>query len=180
MSKKRKHQHHRRRHDHREPQRVSGESAPFAGPSTRLRRALESDHLLVQSLRRRADALGGVTALEDLDDSLLPAESFDWSTVRDTDREVAEDVLRRLDAVATELPDEYTTVLRRLLAIACQASEATLRRRSSPERIAAALAWIALKGNQDLGGSRRFVTSADLLWWRFGVTSCSALAPSTR
>jgi hypothetical protein len=86
-------------------------------------------------------------------------------------------VLELLESVCrNHLDDEYLTVLRRLLAFAAAHPEKPLRARTEPERLAAALAWIALVGNVDTRISGR--DGSEVVWWWFGVTSCKRLARS--
>ena len=51
-----------------------------------------------------------------------------------------------------------------------------LRRKAAPTRMAAALAWIMLRGNMQLG--RRGRLTAGLLWGLFGVSNCADLGRS--
>jgi hypothetical protein len=67
---------------------------------------------------------------------------------------------------------EFLTILR-LLAVTAAHDDHPLRRRSSPQRIAAALVWIALRGNMSVGRGQRY--SGQTLWFQLGVTSCADL-----
>lgn len=123
-----------------------------------------------------------MSAYESLSADDLPVdEPFDWTSVAVEDRDVVSSVLAALDAFTGDAMfarrQEYVTILRRLLAVAAQQPAGTIRRRTSPERIAAALAWIALRGHGELGRARGRLT-ADVLWWKFGVGDCAALARS--
>ncbi len=93
------------------------------------------------------------------------------------DRTVVDAVLRLVEPVcADRLDPEYLTVMKRLIELAAVHPARPLRTRTSPDRLAAALMWVALVGNMD-----RLVTSsrgAGLVWWWFDVTSCTHLARS--
>lgn len=149
---------------------------------SRLQRALDVDSWASTALAERAERLGGVAAYEALSADDVPAdEPFDWSSVTAQDHAVVTEVLTALDAFAaapllTRRP-EFTTILRRLLAVAARQPSDTVRRRTSPPRIAAALAWIAFAGNGELGRGRGRV-SGELLWWIFDVGNCAPLARS--
>ncbi len=77
-------------------------------------------------------------------------------------------------AGAPYLDVEVRTILRRLAAAAATHGARPLRSRSAPERKAAALVWLVLKGNMQLSGRSR--RTAGRLWDLFGVTECASLA----
>jgi hypothetical protein len=140
-----------------------------------LRSTLNSISWLSSSVRRLADQVGGIDALEDLDAEPIPDEPFSWMGVHESHRAVVEDVLSAIDAAfATPLSSpidvEYRTITRRLLARVADRDPSTLLGTTGP-RIAAALTWIAMSGNEDLKKGSTLTTQD--LWKVFGVTNCS-------
>lgn len=163
-----------------------------------LRSALESITWMSTPVRNLADLVGGIEALEQLDDEPVPDEPFDWTDIEDRHREAVGDVLSALDsALGTSCPAvpsdprevllaigvsgikslwsaavdaEYRTIVRRLLARVAQRDPVMLSR-TSPDRTAAALAWLAIHGNDDLRRSTT-LTAGDL-WMLFRVSNCT-------
>ena len=134
-------------------------------------------------VRRLADQVGGIDALEDLDAEPIPDEPFSWIGVRESHRTVVEGVLAAIDTAfdasldaATDvvswspLDVEYRTIIRRLLARVADRDPSTLVGAAAP-RIAAALTWIALSGNDELKKGTAYSTQQ--LWSAFGVTNCT-------
>jgi len=78
---------------------------------------------------------------------------------------------------AEALDPEYTLIVGRLVARMSQHPERPLAgHRSRPERLAAAVVWVALEANGALGRTRN--TSATALWRGFGVSTCAAIGRS--
>jgi hypothetical protein len=71
------------------------------------------------------------------------------------------------------LDHEYRVIVHRLAVTAATHDQHPLRRRTSSTRLAAALAWIALKGNVEIGRRSRWV--AEDIRCSFGVSSCLGL-----
>jgi hypothetical protein len=152
-------------------------AVPAPGPVSPLRDALGSGQWYAPMVRQLTAVVGGIDALEGLDTEPIPDEPFAWSTVLDRDRAFVAEVLEATDGSCDEwLDTEYRTIVRRLLALVASHDSRPLRRRTSATRFAAALVWLALNGNGDVG--RRARWRAQDIWWRFGVTSCAGLGRS--
>lgn len=127
---------------------------------------LEARAELMEDLR---NAAGGQAALDSLDVLPLPDEEFDWTGIADDIRPVVQEMLEACDRCADELFDvEHRTAMRRFLARAAVGDPAPFRRRASPVRGAAAIAWVIGQANQSIGpwpGPK----VQDLLAW-FGVS----------
>ena len=124
-------------------------------------------------MRRLADQVGGIDELEDLDAEPIPDQPFSWMGVRESHRQIVEGVLAAID-VAFESPEsapidvEYRTITRRLLARVADRDPSALVGTTSP-RVAAAIAWVAMSGNEDLKKGTTF--TAQELWKLFGVSN---------
>lgn len=167
-------------------------SDPVQSP---LRAELANDRLYASHVRRLVAQCGGMDELETLDATPLPAEAFNWTGIDNSDRSVVEHILTALkraslfDADDVEsihddrfilLTGEYLTVSYRLLRLAAIHPSRPLRRRADPQRIAAALGWIVLKGNGRVHRRRQgrgYYTASDI-WFYFRVNSCADLATS--
>ncbi|WP_409431498.1 hypothetical protein ACJEIK_11580 [Mycobacterium sp. SMC-16] len=112
--------------------------------------------------------VGGRYQLQNLTDEPLDDEPFDWAGIADDIRPTVEKVVALCDRCADELFDvEHRTAMRRFLGRAAAADPAIFRRKASPERGAAAVAWVICRANHSVG--RYGVPSvAELLGW-FGV-----------
>ena len=142
-----------------------------------LRSTLNSISWLSSKVRNLADQVGGIDALEDLDAVPIPDEPFSWMGVRESHKALVGEVVAAVDAAfdtafeaasASPLDVEYRTITRRLLARVADRDPTTLVG-SAAARIAAALAWIALSGNEELRKGSAFSTQA--LWGLLGVTN---------
>ncbi|MHB1164654.1 MAG: hypothetical protein ACYC90_03030 [Candidatus Nanopelagicales bacterium] len=112
--------------------------------------------------------VGGREQLMSLDATPLPDEPFDWAGIPDDIRPVVLAMLDECDRVADDLLDaEYRTAMRRLLKLAAAGDPAVFRRKASPVRGAAAVAWIVFRANDDV--EYRNLRVRDLLA-AFGVT----------
>ena len=121
-----------------------------------------------------ADEVGGVDALMKLDTAPLPDEEFDWSGIPEEVRPTVQVILDECDACAAVILDtEHRTAMRRFLARAAANDPGLFRRRSSPVRGAAAVAWVICTGNRTIGSYRSPMTSKDLLA-HFGITGSVA------
>lgn len=144
-----------------------------------LRSAIDRGDHYSGVLRQLAAVCGGIQALETLRDDRIPDQPFDPSGLTDADRGVATEILARIEAACDRsrlLDAQHRTISRRLLAAAAAHPAQPLRRKVAPERIAAALAWIMLRGNLQLG--RRGRLTAQLLWELFAVGNCADLGRS--
>lgn len=117
-----------------------------------------------------ADEVGGVDALMALDVDPLPDEQFDWTGIPDEVHPVVQDILDACDACAdARLDVEHRTAMRRFLARAAWGDPKLFRRKASPARGAAAVAWVVATANRTVGSHRSAVTGADLLA-HFGIS----------
>lgn len=121
------------------------------------------------SLEELDAEVGGRDALLGLTDEPLPDEPFAWDGIADGIRPVVEEMLAACDACADELLDvEHRTAMRRLLNRAAVAEPAIFRRKASPVRGAAAVAWVICLANGTVDDWESPLTERDLLAW-FGV-----------
>jgi len=126
-----------------------------------------------------AELVGGLHVLERLDDEPLPIEVVDLGSVEPGSQTRCGEILSSIDTFAAEqwifgrlLDAEYRTIIARLLGRIVERSPAELQR-SDPLRTAAALAWLALHGNDDLSPPHH--PSAADLWHGFGVSNAAAV-----
>lgn len=113
--------------------------------------------------------VGGRDRLLGLTDVPLPDEPFAWDGIPDDIRPVLEQMLAACDACADELLDvEHRTAMRRFLGRAAVAEPAIFRRKASPVRGAAAVAWVICLANGSVGDWESPLTERDLLFW-FGM-----------
>lgn len=116
-----------------------------------------------------ADEVGGVEALMKLDAEPLPDEEFDWTGIPEEVRPTVQAILDECDATADAVLDaEHRTAMRRFLVRAARNDPALFRRKGSPVRGAAAVAWIIATGNRTIGSYRSPMASKDLLA-HFGI-----------
>ncbi len=117
-----------------------------------------------------ADEVGGVNALNALDADPLPDEEFDWTGIPDEVHSTVQGILDECDACADAVLDvEHRTAMRRFLAKAARNDPKLFRRKGSPVRGAAAVAWVIATANRTVGSYRSPVSSKDLLA-HFGIT----------
>lgn len=117
-----------------------------------------------------ADEVGGVEALMRIDAEPLPAEEFDWSGIPEEVQPTVQAILEECDACADEILDtEHRTAMRRFLATAARRDAGLFRRKGSPVRGAAAVAWVIATANRTIGSHRSPMTGKDLLA-HFGIT----------
>ena len=120
-------------------------------------------------LRSLDDQVGGRAALQGVDAEPLPDEPFAWDGIADDVRPVVEHMLTSCDACADELLDvEHRTAMRRFLRRAAVAHPELFRRKASPVRGAAAVAWAICRANETAGDHDSPLTVQELLAW-FGV-----------
>ena len=163
--------------DHYEPeyQRVIRSDRP-QGPAALLARMFEAHDyedddlttadILLEGLDRK---VGGRMNLQNLDDVPLPDEPFEWAGIPEDIRPVVQEVLDSCDRCADDLFDvEHRTAMRRFLSRAAAADPAAFRRKASPVRGAAAVAWVISRANDTVGGYSTGLTVQELLAW-FGV-----------
>jgi hypothetical protein len=114
--------------------------------------------------------VGSRLQLMALDDEPLPDEAFEWAGVPEDIRPVVHEWLDICDRVADDILDvEHRTAMRRFLSRAAVGAPATFRRKSSPQRGAAAVAWVICRANGTVGAYWSGLTVQDLLA-HFGVT----------
>ncbi|MCX6432263.1 MAG: hypothetical protein NTX29_05570 [Actinobacteria bacterium] len=128
--------------------RRQGPQALLAAMGVMTPEALYDDAYVLSILDAR---VGGRDQLMSLDATPLPDEPFKWAGIPDDIRPVVQVMLDECDRVATELLDaEYRTVMRRLLSRAAVGDSSVFRRKASPVRGAAAVAWLAFRANDDI------------------------------
>jgi hypothetical protein len=114
-------------------------------------------------------AVGGRTQLMNLDEEPLPDEPFDWFAIPDDARPLVQETLDLCDRCADDLLDvEHRTAMRRFLSRAAVADPAIFRRKASPARAAAAVAWVICRANNSAGTYASGLNVGDLLA-SFGV-----------
>ena len=111
-----------------------------------------SEGLSADVVRDLANRVGGLDALEQLDDAPIADEPFDWSVVPDGHQAFVRDVLATIDETCDRWLDvEYRTIARRLLARELVHDSKPLRRSKSPDRVVAGVVHAVLAGNGELG-----------------------------
>ncbi|HMI32572.1 MAG TPA: hypothetical protein VK499_00410, partial [Propionibacteriaceae bacterium] len=144
----------------------------MAGLASALLESERIEHLSDEELHLEyiADEVGGVDALVKLDAEPLPDEEFNWASIPEEIRLTVRAILDECDACADALLDpEHRTAMRRFLARAATNDPALFRRKGSPGRGAAAVAWVIGTANRTIGAWRSPMASKDLLA-HFGVT----------
>lgn len=145
------------------------------GPAALLARMVpasvdEDDISLAEIMLEGLDReVGGRFQLQNLDDAPLPDEPFEWAGLAEDIRPVVQEVLDRCDRCADELLDvELRTAMRRFLSRAAVGDPAAFRRKASPDRGAAAVAWVICRANNAIGATWSPLSVQELLGW-FGV-----------
>lgn len=101
-------------------------------------------------LERLEARVGGRIPLMNLDTQPLPDEPFAWDGIAEDIRPVLEEILDVGDAVADkQLDREFRTAMRRLLGRVAVSDPAMFRRKASPTRGAAAVAWLIHRANRE-------------------------------
>jgi hypothetical protein len=127
---------------------------------------LTTGEILLEGLDRK---VGGRFVLQNLDDAPLPDEPFEWAGVADDVAPVVQAMLDLCDGCADELLDlEHRTAMRRFLSRAAVADPAMFRRKASPERGAAAIAWVICRANDTVGAYGSGLSVQQLMDW-FGL-----------
>ncbi len=162
--------------DHHEPEYLqlieSDRQQTMAGLASAL---LESERIKDLSdeeihLEYIAHEVGGVDALMRLDAEPLPDEEFDWTGIREEIRPTVQAILEECDACADAILDsEHRTAMRRFLARPATSDPSLFRRKGSPVRGAAAVAWVICTANRTAGAWRSPMATKDLLA-HFGIT----------
>ena len=117
-----------------------------------------------------ADEVGGVDALMKLDAEPLPDEKFDWRGIPEGVRPTVQAILDECDGCADAILDvEHRTAMRRFLAEAARNDAGLFRRKGSPVRGAAAVAWVIATVNRTVGSYPSPMTAKDLLAY-FDIT----------
>ncbi len=128
------------------------------------------------SIKGLVHELGSVEAIDSLSIEPHCDPTFDWAGIPATDQKSIEQLLLLIeDSNINRFRDpEYETIMWRVTRALALDPARPLDRRTKPARKAAAIAWVALKANGQVG--RRAATTTQDLWDAFGVGSCSALA----
>ena len=104
--------------------------------------------IMLESLDR---TVGGRIQLMSLDADPLPDEDFEWSGVPDDIAPVVRQVLDLCDGCADQLFEvEHRTAMRRFLSRSAVGDPAIFRRKASPARAAAAVAWVIGRANDSV------------------------------
>lgn len=141
------------------------------GLLTTIADAARTEHWIARMARELIVQVGSPDALATLTTTVHYDEAFNWDGIDPELRPLVSDLLERLEVVFAFFDDEYRTILWRTLRTLALDADRPLRRRSRPDRIAAAIAWVALSANTAIGRSARWAT-ADLWHW-FGVSPCT-------
>jgi hypothetical protein len=156
-----------------------------------LQAALESDGWLAHNVKELISCVGSIAAFDELDAAPILSEPLDWtwlaSDVRPTVTTVATTLSERIDSLNRELfwraaeaggcdplsyiDDEHEAICFRLLAKLAARAPDVLARTTTP-RTAAAILWLALRGNRTDGRRTTEVTAKEI-WTEFGVSSCA-------
>lgn len=145
-------------------------------PPTGLAELITSDSWLAHMARDLVETVGSVDALETLTAEPLPAEATDFTECDPDDAELGSDLLARINCAGLDLDAELTTIVGRIVKQLITHPEQPLHRKARRQRIAAAIAWIALKTNGQLERRSRF--NATDLWFAFEVSNASDIARS--
>jgi hypothetical protein len=174
--------------------RVLPPAAVAPPPRSPLREAIETDAPGAYGGRELAACVGGIDALERLDIEPLFPEPFDVSAVPAAHRPLVMSIhsdlqagidtfnqpfvsLRAVVGKPWPLPfdEEYRAIAQRILLRVAIANGRVLAK-STPRRMAAAIAWLAFRGSQKKRGRRRPAVTAEGIWRAFGVSKCATLA----
>lgn len=139
------------------PPGVAGELATFLRQSTETGVA----EIVLRDLDR---AVGGRRALLELDVDPLPEEAFEWAGIAQDIYPVVQQVLDTCDQCAEDLLDsEHRTAMRRFLARVATTDPVIFRRKASPVRAAAAVAWVIGRANGTVGDRGSAISVGELL-----------------
>lgn len=162
--------------DQYEPQYLqlirSDRQRSMAGLAEALLEAERVEHLSDEEihLEHVAEEVGGVTALMALEAEPLPDEAFDWTGIPADVQPAVQAIVGECDACADAMLDvEHRTAMRRFLARAAGNDPSLFRRKSSPVRGAAAVAWAIATANRTIGSARSPMSGKDLLA-HFGIS----------
>ncbi len=162
--------------DHYEPEYLelirSDRQQAMAGLAEALLEAERVEHLTDEEIHLDyiANEVGGVETLMRLDAEPLADEEFDWSGIPEEVRPTVQAILEGCDACADAILDtEHRTAMRRFLRKAARNDAGLFRRKGSPVRGAAAVAWVIATANRTIGSYRSPMTGKDLLA-HFGIT----------
>ena len=148
--------------------RLQRPAALLAGmlPTATDEEELTGAEIMLEELDRK---VGGRFQLQNLDDAPLPDEPFEWAGIAEDIRPVVQQIVDDCDRCGDELLDiEHRTAMRRFLSRAAVADPAVFRRKASPTRGAAAVAWVICRANNTVGASWSGLSVQELLAW-FGV-----------
>ena len=124
-----------------------------------------SPETMLKGLDRK---VGGRSVLLALDDQPLPDEPFEWAGIPEDIHPTVQQILDTCDRCAAELLDtELRTAMRRFLSRAAAGDPVAFRRKASPVRGAAAVAWVICRANRT-AGYRSSLSVGELMAW-FGV-----------
>lgn len=120
-------------------------------------------------LESLAAAVGGHYQLRNLGVEPLPDEPFEWAGIPDGIRPMVTEVLTHCDRCGDELLGvEHRTAMRRFLGRAAVVDPVPFRRKASPVRLAAAVAWVIARANGTVSDSQSELSVGELMAW-FGV-----------
>ncbi len=162
--------------DRYEPQYLqlihSDRQQSMAGLAEAIRESERVQHLSDEEIQLEyiADEVGGVGALMALDADPLPDEEFAWTGIPEAIHSAVSAIQHQCDTCAVAILDvEHRTAMRRFVARAARNDPTLFRRKGSPVRGAAAVAWVICTANRTIGSRRSPMTGKDLLA-QFGLT----------
>jgi hypothetical protein len=125
---------------------------------------IEDPNVQMIMLERMDRAVGGRLQLMNLDAAPLPDEEFEWAGVPEDIEPVVRQVLEACDTCADEILDvEHRTAMRRFLSRSAVGDPVTFRRKASPQRAAAAVAWVICRANGTVGSYYQELSVQELL-----------------
>jgi|GEM_PF-1776264 len=166
-------------------------------PPQTIAQLAKGDHLFSSTAQGLIDAVGSSARVQDLHDQPYSDRTFDWTDVAESDRARIRELLRimtndspvprsngdvsvfehiGLDRMRQRLPwcdPEYRTIALRILRTLVLDPKRPLDRRIKPERLAAAIVWIALTASGAFARSRR--VKPTMMWDWFDVSSCAKI-----
>jgi Domain of unknown function (DUF6398) len=128
-----------------------------------------------------ATEVGGQQVLNNLDDSPLPDEPFDWTGIAEDIVPCVAQILGHIDRCCDALLDvEYRTACRRLLARAALGDPRVFRRQAKTETAAAAIVWIVGSTNKIFDGPERLIFASRVVHFLGASSSASSRAETFR
>jgi Domain of unknown function (DUF6398) len=141
-----------------------------------IRRAVRLESDCGQVARNLVNQVGGLDALEALNDAPIEDEPFDWKVVPQDGRAFIAEVVEHIDRACDQHLDvEYRTASRRLLARVMSGDSRMVLRSTRSNRIAAGVVHAIMRGNGQLEGQGRRWKAGEVSGW-FGTSSVSDVA----